>query len=268
MSNAVAPFGGGGAVADPSALKAGLTKYKQEAPPVIDGQTLLRLLTDGDWVFGAENADVEEGSIWAINPFSITHGLCSWTDHPKGKSNELVGEVMVPFTESAPSEADMRDTGWPWKRQVAIDLLCITGDDKGTQVHYKTTSIGGLRAIDGFINALLKQLGENEAECIGLVILSSDHYEHKKYGRTYVPIIEIDGWASQSDDLLNLYEDEGEPEKPAPKPKAKPKVTGGRKARTVKSKEEQEAQSEAEVEPEQAPTTEEAPPPRRRRRSA
>lgn len=174
------------------------------------GDPFMRLLTDGTWVYGAENVEVEEGSLWAINPFSIEHGWVSWTDHDKkGASNEVVGEVMVPMTSPLPPQTELRDTGWEWSQQLKFTLQCLNGEDIGQQVVYKTTSVGGMNAMKSVIAALMKQIDTDPDRPVPVISLDTDHYQHKKWGKTYVPVFTIVRFEELTDDAP-----EAEPESP------------------------------------------------------
>lgn len=173
-------------------LKQGLSNVAQTIV-VKGGDPFLRLLRDGSWVYGAENTEVQDGSLWAINPLSIQHGFVSWSDNKKG-SNEVLGEVMVPMTQPLPSQGELRDTGTRWDQQLAFQVSCVTGDDVGTQVLYKATSVGGMNAIKGLIGDIMKQLDKDGAKPVPVVELQNDSYMHKTYGKTYVPIFAVKRW--------------------------------------------------------------------------
>lgn len=193
-------------------LRAGLQKYKQEAPASFDGSILLRLLTDGDWVYGAENTEIEDDSLWAVNPMSICHGYCCWVD------GELVGEVMVPFTKSVPPMEELREHDEPWKRQISVQLACINGSDKGLQVLYKNSSDGGKRFHQALVEAISDHLDEDQSTPVPIVKLSNTHYNHKKYGKTYKPEFEVVDWVAA--DAKATHVDDAE-EKAEPEPEAK-----------------------------------------------
>ncbi len=200
MSNVATRSSASTAIAALGGLKQGLQNVASTIV-VAGGSPFLRMLTDGSWVYGAENIEVEEGSQWAINPFSIEHGWVSWTDHDKKskQTNEVVGEVMVPMTSPLPPQTELRDTGWEWSQQLKFTLKCLTGEDKGEQVEYKTTSVGGMNAMKAVIAALMKQLDTDDTRPVPVVSLATDHYQHKKYGKTYTPIFEIVDWVELTD---------------------------------------------------------------------
>ncbi len=208
------------AVASLSTLKQGLQNV-QSTIVARGGDPFLRMGTDGIWVYGPENIEVEPGSVWAVNPFSIMHGWVCWTDHPGKQKNEIVGEVMVPMTSPLPPQAEMRDTGWEWAQQLSFVAVCIKGEDTGEQVLYKTNSIGGSTAVKGVIGEIMAQLDKDASKPVPCLRLENDHYQHKNYGKTYTPVFAVDHWAALTDDLPTELADE--PELPlAEEPKAEP----------------------------------------------
>jgi hypothetical protein len=44
------------------------------------GSAILKMDRTGHWVFGADQTEVEDGSLWAVNPFSFVHGYIAWGD--------------------------------------------------------------------------------------------------------------------------------------------------------------------------------------------
>lgn len=213
MNNIVNRGAAAGALASLSQLKTGLQNVSSTI--VTPGGTpILRLLKDGSWVYGAENVEVEDGSLWAVNPYSLQHGWVSWTDKPGNQSNEIVGEVMVPMTSPLPVHSDLQNTGWDWDQQLSVELQCITGADKGTTVQYKVTSVGGMNAIKALITELMKQLDTDETRPVPVVSLDHDTYMHKKHGKVYVPVIGVQKWVELTAEAP-AAEDE-------PEPKAKP----------------------------------------------
>lgn len=233
-----------------SALRSGLTNVRTKLPEA-GGSPYLRLLKDGDWVFGQEDNAVAPGTEAIINPLSIKHGYSSWTNRqPKEGKNILKGEIMVGLNQPLPAmheldkhaDEENGDRPCPWKDQIAIDVKFVDGKHKGTQVVFKASSVGGLNAARGVLDAILAKLEEDTEFVCPIIKLSSDSYKHNTYGKTYVPVMEVVGWS-------NLQgEEEGDEDEAT-------------KAVTKKP----EPEAEPEVETAEAETTDE--PVRRRRRS-
>lgn len=214
MSNLI-KFPGGGMPAKTEDLVAGLQNVTSHIGPSAGGTPFLRLGKDGIWVYGQENIDVEEGSLWAINPYSIQHGFAAWGD------GELFGEVMVPFNQAPPQRGSLQDYGVEWKAQTSMLMQCTSGEDKGQVVMYKGTSIGMQNAVKELVNALINQIQANPKNIVPVVALDVDSYTHKKYGQTFVPIIDIQSWVSMETGETSEDPAEEDADKPTDKPTAK-----------------------------------------------
>lgn len=259
MSNEVQTQPAGGAVAALSGLKQGLANVTKTMPST-NTDPFLRMQKDGLWIYGADNVEVQEKSLWAINIMSLQHGYSCWTNYPdeKDKKNEIKGEVMVAATQPIPGRDTLAvyhdEDGHvcEWREQYSFPLRCMNGDDTGVQVRYSTTSVGGIGAVKDIIAAVMRQLDRDPDNPIPIVLLQCDSYQNKKYGKTYFPIFLIKKWAPLAEDADAAMEQATEPT-----PEAKPAVEP--------------------TEPESAPRTEaqaaapadgEAPKRRRRRRPA
>lgn len=195
--NALSPSTGSTAVAALSKLKSDLRNVVSTIP-ARGGEPILRLLKDGSWVYGQDNVEVQDGSLWAVNPLSIRHGFVSWNDDAT-----IVGELMVPMGEPLPPRASLSETGFDWDQQLSCQLRCMSGEDIGTQTIYKVTSKGGLGALERLITALAMQIDADPEHPVPLVELTHDSYQHKKYGKVYVPVFEVRKWASLDGDGSN-----------------------------------------------------------------
>jgi hypothetical protein len=155
------------------------------------GTVILKCDKTGHWVFGADQTEIEEDSIWAVNPNSFVHGFIAW-----GKG-EVLGEKMVgvnePLPELSPAPA-AAERGW--EKQVGMTLACTNGEDEGLQARFSATSAGGKKMWAAVAIAVAEQVDKDPANCVPLVRLTSEHYMHKQYGRVYNPIANIIGWTS------------------------------------------------------------------------
>jgi hypothetical protein len=197
-----------------SKLLSGIAESRATTVVAGGGKPLLRLLKSGDWVFGASNEEVQEGSTWVINTMSLTHGYTCWVEGTGNDKNELRGEVMVSVAEHMPQRPAPIE-GFPYKEQRAFEAKCLTGADEGTEVLHKTNSVGGLREMDALlakIHAKLAAPGGANFPC-PVVELKSSSYTHKKWGQIYNPIFDLVGWASMSGEL-----EDGEVEQPKKAP--------------------------------------------------
>jgi len=167
------------------------------------GSVIIKMDKTGHWVFGAEQTEVEDDSSWAINPFSFVHGVIAWGD------GEVLGEKMVsvadplPELDEAPPAAKRG-----WEKQVGMSLKCITGDDKGMEARFSTTSVGGKRAVQELAIKIADQVEKDQTKPVPVVRLKKEHYQHKSYGRIYTPVFEVVSWVSMEGETPEVAEEE------------------------------------------------------------
>jgi hypothetical protein len=155
------------------------------------GVAILKMDKTGHWVFGADQTEVEDGSKWAVNPFSFVHGFIAWGE------GELLGEKMVPVTQPLPEmEAAPPGAKRGWETQIGCSLKCISGDDEGLEVRFSTASVGGKKAVQALAVEIAGAVEKDQTKPVPVVVLKKAHYVHKSYGRIYTPIFEIVEWVS------------------------------------------------------------------------
>jgi hypothetical protein len=174
-----------------------------------DGMVIIKMDKTGHWVFGADQTDVEEDSIWAVNPFSFIHGYIAWGD------GEVLGEKMAPVSEPLPA-LDPAPAGAKrgWEMQVGMTLACTNGEDEGLQARFAATSVGGKKAVQALAIAIAEQVEKDPTKPVPLVVLKKDHYQHKSYGRIYTPVLEIVKWASMDGNAADADADDAADEAP------------------------------------------------------
>ena len=160
------------------------------------GDLYAKMTKFGEFVYGADNTEVEEGSHWAVNPTGFQHGFVAWGNAQHGTEGQNVGEVMVPATSPMPLESELPDVKGSWSKAVAIQLRCTNGEDEGVQILFKSNSLGGRKAYAAVLQAVVGKIQAGEAECVPLVEMNAESYEHKTYGKIFNPVFEIVGWAT------------------------------------------------------------------------
>jgi hypothetical protein len=155
------------------------------------GTVIIKMDKTGHWVFGADQEEVEADSTWAVNPFSFVHGYIAWGD------GDVLAEKMVSVSEPLP-EMDDAPAGAKrgWEVQVGMSLKCLTGDDKGMEARYTTTSAGGKRGVQTLAVAIAEQVDKDQSKPVPVVLLKKEHYQHKSYGRIFTPLFDIQSWVS------------------------------------------------------------------------
>lgn len=167
-----------------SELSKGLKNVKNEIGD--SGVVILKMDKTGHWVYGADQTEVEDGSTWAVNPFSFLHGHIAW-----GEGAPLA-EVMGPVTEPLPEPpAAPQGARKGWERQYGFALKCLDGEDKDLEVRFSTTSVGGKRAVQELANAIAEQVDKDQTRPVAVVTFKKDSYQHKQYGKIYTPIFEV-----------------------------------------------------------------------------
>jgi hypothetical protein len=159
------------------------------------GVVILKMDKTGHWVFGADQTEVGDDSTWAVNPFSFVHGFIAWGD------GEVLGEKMVSVSQPLPELEEappMARKGW--ETQVGMSMKCLSGEDKGMEVRYTTTSVGGKRSVQALAVAIATQVDADPKLPVPIVNLEKEHYSHKSYGRIYTPIFKITSWMSMTDE--------------------------------------------------------------------
>jgi hypothetical protein len=212
-----------GAMAVYQTLRAGVAQTRASMPVISGGTPFLRMLRDGTWAMGAQDSQIVAGTEAIINPLSIQHGYSCWTDRGKkdGK-NEKLGEEMWKITQPKPMANTLEQLIDPrteepctWKDQMSFELKLLDGKYKNEQALYSVTSTGGLRLIDALMKKLEEQLDTGSMYVFPIVRISSDEYAHSSYGKTFVPVMDILGWADMNGN------EEGADADDAPAPAAK-----------------------------------------------
>jgi hypothetical protein len=186
-----------------SSLSVALRQLEKDVGPA--GSVILKMDKRGDWVFGADQTEVDEGTLWAVNPFSFVHGYIAWGD------GEVLGEKMVSVSHPLPEmEAAPAGAKRGWETQVGMSLKCISGPDNGLEVRYSVTSVGGKRAVQGLAVAIAQQVESDQSKPVPVVTLKRDHYTHKSYGKIYTPVLEVQEWMSMDGDKVEGDKPEAE----------------------------------------------------------
>lgn len=155
------------------------------------GSAILKMDRTGTWVFGADQTEVDDDSTWAVNPFSFVHGWIAWGE------GEVLAEVMAPITEPLPAVEEAPPAAKKgWEKVVGMSLQCLTGEDKGLDVRFSTTSVGGKRAVQTLAAEIAAQVEREPGTPVPVVKLKKDHYQHKTYGKIYTPLFAVQSWMS------------------------------------------------------------------------
>lgn len=185
-------------------LSTALRTIQAEVGPT--GVVIIKMDKTGHWVFGADQTEVEDSSTWAVNPFSFVHGYIAWGD------GEVLGEKMVSVSDPLPEMDDAPPQAKRgWETQVGMSIKCLTGEDKGLEARYTTTSAGGKRGVQTLAVAIAEQVDTDPTKPVPVVTLKKDHYQHKSYGRIYTPLFDIQAFVSMDGEEPAIVEPEAAP---------------------------------------------------------
>jgi hypothetical protein len=155
------------------------------------GTVIIKMDKTGHWVFGADQTEIESDSTWAVNPFSFVHGYIAWGD------GEVLAEKMVSVSQPLPElEAAPPGAKKGWETQVGMSIKCLTGEDKGMEARYTTTSVGGKKGVQALAVAIATQVEKDQDKPVPVVELGKEHYTHKSYGRIFTPVFKVLEWVS------------------------------------------------------------------------
>jgi hypothetical protein len=214
-----------GAIVSLAALGAALNSVDITSLGGRSGKPMLSFKRDGSgtWMYGQKCTVVEDASSWAGNPLTFRWGFICFSD-----ANKVVGERLVPITQPRPDITELPDHGFKWQEQMTVDFKCVDGTDVGVEVVYKPTTIGGIQAVVGLIEAVRDRLnsGQYGDEIVPVVQLEKDSYQHGQYGRVWTPVLTIVDW-------LSLRGPEPKQAVPPPKPASPPPVEQPRRRRVA-----------------------------------
>jgi hypothetical protein len=190
---AVAPSPTAGALTSLAELGAMLSGVDTSSVAGRSGLPMLQFKREGDgtWLYGQKRTVVEDGSHWAANPLSFKWGFISFTD-----DNKVAGERLVSVSQPKPEITELPDKGSEWVEQWAVNLKCVDGTDAGTEVVLKPTTVGGIQAVAGLIDAVRDRLnsGRHDGKVAPVVQLAKDSYQHGQYGKVWTPVLTIVDW--------------------------------------------------------------------------
>jgi hypothetical protein len=157
------------------------------------GKPMLAFKREGGglWMIGQKKTVPEDGSRWAVNPMSFKWGFIAFNDNHK-----VVGERLVPVSQPKPEVAALPDVGFKWQEEWAVDLKCLDGADSGVEVIFKPTTVGGIQAVAGAIEAVSDHIdsGMHDGKVSPVVNLEKSSYQHGLHGRVWTPLLAIVDW--------------------------------------------------------------------------
>jgi hypothetical protein len=242
-----------------SDLASALTESANSASGGHDG--VYMSFKKGEWMYGAEEQEVDLTGRWVVNPEGFMHGWIGWGDKNHGTDGEKLGEQLTSASIPLTVEADLPEIQGSWSKQMAMQLYCLDGADAEVKAQFSSSSVGGMKFYAALVRAVVNKITANDEKCCPVIMLGCESYKHKTYGKQYNPTADIVDFMSV-DDLAASFESGAPTDVDAEavaevKTKAKPKAVAQQPEVIEGEAVEVEASPEAEVER----------PPRRRRRN-
>jgi hypothetical protein len=156
------------------------------------GKPFMRLTRAGDYIYGAQNIPVVDGSQWAVNLAALEHGYVCWGD------GELLGQLMCSVQEPMPARPAPLE-GYAFEEQFGMGLACVT--QKGIEVIYKNNSLGYRKAFDQLLADIRARYVIDQQFYWPIIELLTSSYPHKKYGQIFEPVFKIVAWANAQGEI-------------------------------------------------------------------
>jgi len=192
------------------------------------GQQFMKFTKFGAFVFGAENMETEEGALFAVNPMGFGHGWIAWGDKAHGNESQMLGEVSAAAKDPLPAKPN--PVAGDWSEQRLIQMACISGEDAGEQMLFKSSSLGGKKFYAALVLEVVKKINAGATDIVPVITLEADSYIHAKYGRIFTPLYTIKRWTTMDtvDPEAGVEEqDAAEPEQAPPKRERRPRAGRG-----------------------------------------
>ncbi len=183
----------------------------QDRVQVGSGVQFLKMMNGtGEWVYGAEDVDVEPGSRWAVNPLSLQTGFIAW-----GGGGKPLGKLMRSIFQPAVRRDELQNVGKEWQENIGFQMQCVSGEDVGVTVEYTQNSYGGRAAFAEIVQALQIQIKKDPTLIVPVVTLDVRSYQHNEFGKINNPVFNIVDWVGM-DGSTAAPKVEAQPNTPPP----------------------------------------------------
>jgi len=181
------------------AMQSGYDPFAAYGQEAASGGTFLKF-SKGEWLLGQGDDEVELGRLLVANMDELSIGWIRWADgKPAERRMELLVSGRKPerreelgFNDQTLWEVDeeTRAPKDPWN---FTNELPLADPETGEQMTFSASSKGGIGCIGNLCKAFAKARGDHPG-LVPVLELSRDSYKHTKYGKTYVPVLNIVDW--------------------------------------------------------------------------
>ncbi|MEJ2124318.1 MAG: hypothetical protein P8Y47_05765 [Alphaproteobacteria bacterium] len=199
-----------------------------------DGNPLLRLTEDGEFIFGEDATPLYENDALAINPASFKRGWVCFTDKNDlaTTENDEVADFLFPL-DDCPDEDEIyrlhplpqpkhgRGRGLEYRSQLSCEMTIVDGDNKGTTLTYKPTSTGGKRMIAKLAAEIARAYDDSDSFVPVVELYSSPYHNRRWNKRIFNPFADIIDWRTLEDSEFSRPGESGDTKTDAKKPARK-----------------------------------------------
>ena len=182
---------------------------------------------NGEYLYGADQDEIPVGSRFIANMAGLRIGWKHWSG--KKVTEERMGLLAEGFHPPARHELgdfdqslweldDKRQPRDPWQQ---TNELVLRGLETGDEFVFATSGRGGIGAIGELCKAFGK-LYRQKPGMAPVIELTNDHYNHKVYGKTYVPVLKLVDWVREPDGVEERAETVAAPPAAPPAPSLPP----------------------------------------------
>jgi len=193
--------------------------YGQEAAS--NGGAFLKF-SKGEWLLGQNDDEVALGRRLVANMSELSIGWIRWEDgKPAERRMGLLAQGHKPESRSAlgyteQGEWETGDDGNPKDPWNFTNELPLADPETGEQMTLTASSKGGIGAMGNLCKAYGREY-RTKGDLVPVIELGRDSYKHPKYGKTYVPVLNIVDWIDNNTVPAPSSNDDAEEEKPAAK---------------------------------------------------
>lgn len=198
MANDIQKFFSGHQLPDRAKLSEALAGFSA-AKNTLTGKALLRLTKQGIWVFGADSEVMKKGTLLVGSPASLQSGYIAWWEGKiEGEKMQQISlgpvdpATLGPVNSGGIPPGKKAPSGRGWENQASIDL--ITQADVPLSLIYKSSSLGGMKALLTLAGEIAYGMSENPQRCYPVIELDTDSYIHKEFGEVFTPVLSIVSW--------------------------------------------------------------------------
>ena len=207
--------------ADLTSMASGLAASVASAGAGGGSDLFCKMTRNGEFVFGAEDTEFQEGSLWAVNPGGLQHGWIAWGDAANDTEGQMLGERMGPAAQPLILQTDLPEVRGKWGKCISLHMRCTNGDDEGVQVVFKSSSSGGIKGYAALLTQIVARIQAKKPDFVAVVECLSSRYKHPKYSWIHNPDFKVRDWmtmegvtAAEPEAIEQDDSPEPEPEQP------------------------------------------------------